>query len=163
MMGNIIFPLNFLNYNDEVSYYIVACSNDYWLWHFRFGHLHFSCLRLLQQKQMVRWLPPINQSSNTCECCILGKKHCEIFPKGVAYRAKQPLELVHTDLCGPMRTQSIGGSCYFLTFIDDYKRKTWVYSLKQKSETFAKFKEFKALAEKQSDRQIKVLRSDRGG
>jgi len=62
-----------------------------------------------------------------------------------------------------MRTQSIGGSCYFLTFIDDYSRKTWVYFLKQKSETFAKFKEFKALVENQSDRQIKVLRSDRGG
>ena len=62
-----------------------------------------------------------------------------------------------------MRTKSIGGSCYFLTFIDDYNRKNWVYFLKQKSETFVKFKEFKALVEKQSDRKIKVLRSNRGG
>eukprot|EP00253_Pinus_taeda_P027966 PITA_27966 len=115
--------------------------------------------KLLQQKQMVRELLPIKEIASTCECCILGKKHHESFLKGVAYREKQPLELVHTDLCGPMRTQSIGGNCYFLTFIDDYSRKTWVYFLKQKSETFARFKEFKALAENQIDRQIKVLRS----
>ena len=101
---------------------------------------------------MVRGLPPIKEPVSTCESCILGKQHRESFPMVVAYRAMKPLELVHTDMCGPMRTQSIGGSCYFLAFIDDYRRKTWVYFLKQKSETFAKFKEFKALAENQSDR-----------
>ena len=97
---------------------------------------------------MVRGLPPIKELASTYECCILGKQHRESFPKVVAYRAKQPLELVHTDLCGPMKTQSIGGSCYSFSFIDDYNRKTWVYFLKQRFETFAKFKEFKALAEK---------------
>lgn len=107
---------------------------------------------------MVRGLSPIKEPASTCECCILEKQHQEIFLKGVAYRVKQPLDLVHTDLCGPMRTQPICESCYFLIFIDDYSRKTWVYFLKKKSKTFAKFKEFKALAENQNDRQIKVLR-----
>ena len=93
----------------------------------------------------------------------MGKKHREIFPKGVSYRAKKPLELVHTDLCGPMRTQSIGESCYFLNFIHDYKRKNYVYFLKKKYETFAKLKDFKALAENQRDQKIKVLRSNHGG
>jgi len=93
----------------------------------------------------------------------LGKKHREIFPKGVAYRIKKPLEIVPIDLFGPMRTQSIGGSCYFLNFIDDYNRKSWVYFLKQRSENLAKFKQFKSLVENQSDRQMKVLRSDHGG
>jgi len=129
----------------------------------RFGHLHFSGLRLLQQKQVVRGLPPIKEPSSTCECFILGKKHRESFPKGVAYRTKQPLVLVHTNLCGPIRTQLIGGSCYFLTFIDDYSINNWVYFLKQKSETFSKFKDFKALAKNQSDRKIKVLKSDHCG
>lgn len=73
---------------------------------------------------MARVLPPIKEPASTCECCILGKQHHESFPKGVTYRAKKPLELVHTDFFGAMRTQSIGGSCYFLTFIDDYSRKT---------------------------------------
>lgn len=119
-----------MNYSGQVSSFTVACFDDYWLMHFRFGHLHFSGLILLQRKQMERGLPTIKEPSSTYECCILGKQHCESFPKGVAYRAKHPLELVHTDLFGPMRTQSIGGSCYFLTFIDDYRRKTWVYFLK---------------------------------
>ena len=125
--------------------------------------LAFSGLRLLQMKQMIRRLPPIKEPTSTYECCILGKQQRESFPKGVAYRAKQPLDLVHIDLCGPMRTYSIGGSYYLLTFIDDYNRKAWVYFLKQKSETFARFKEFKVLAENQSDQEIKVLRSDCGG
>jgi hypothetical protein len=62
-----------------------------------------------------------------------------------------------------MQTPSLGGSIYFLTFIDDYSTKTWVYFLKHKSETCDKFKEFKALVEKQSGIFIKILRSDRGG
>ena len=73
------------------------------------------------------------------------------------------LEIVHTDLCCPMQTKSLGGSHYFLTFIDDYSRKTWVYFLMKKYETFSKFEEFKAMVEKQSGHQIKILRSDRGG
>jgi hypothetical protein len=66
----------------------------------------------------------------------------------MSYRAWAPLEIVHIDLCGPIQTTSLGGRIYFLTFIDDCSRKTWVYFLKHKSETFDKFKEFKALVEK---------------
>jgi transposase InsO family protein len=61
------------------------------------------------------------------------------------------------------KTPSLGGSIYFLTFIDDYSRKTWVYFLKHESEKFDKFKEFKALVEKHSGLSIKILISDRGG
>lgn len=112
---------------------------------------------------MFKGLPPIKEVVSTCKCCHLENQHHEIFPKGVAYTKKKPLELAHTYFCGPMKSQSIGGSCYFLTFINDYSRRTWVYFLKQKSETFTNFKEFKAFAKNQSDQQIKVLRSDRGG
>jgi transposase InsO family protein len=62
-----------------------------------------------------------------------------------------------------MQTESIGGRFYFLTFIDDFNRKIWIYFLRHKSETFAKFKEFKAEAEKHSGKYIKTLRSDGGG
>jgi hypothetical protein len=62
-----------------------------------------------------------------------------------------------------MQTESIGGSFYFLTFIDDFSRKIWIYFLRHKSETFTKFKEFKAEAEKQSGKFLKVLKSDGGG
>ena len=112
---------------------------------------------------MVEGLPPIQEPNNTCESCILAKKHRDNFPKGVSYRAKTQLEIVHIELCGPMQTKSLGGNYYFLTFIDDYSRKIWVYFLSTKSETFSKFKEFKAMVKKQSGHQIKILRSDRGG
>lgn len=78
-------------------------------------------------------------------------------------RAKKPLELIHTDVCGPIKPSSLGNNNYFLLFIDDFSRKTWVYFLKQKSEVFEVFKKFKAAVERESGRKIKALRSDRGG
>jgi transposase InsO family protein len=78
-------------------------------------------------------------------------------------RATKPLEIVHSDVCGPMRTTSLGGARYFVTYIDDFSRKVWVYSLKSKGECLEKFKEFKALVETQSEHKIKVFRSDNGG
>lgn len=73
------------------------------------------------------------------------------------------MELVHTDLCGPMRAESLAGSRYFLLFVDDYSRMNWVYFLRYKSETFELFKKFKVMVEKQNGKYLKVLRTDRGG
>lgn len=112
---------------------------------------------------MVRGLPLIEKPDSVCKGCILGKQHKESFPSGKSIREKAPLEIVHLDLCGPMQTPSLAGSQYFLTFIDDFTRKTWVYFLKNKSEVFEKFRNFKALVEIQSGLHIKVLRTDRGG
>ena len=112
---------------------------------------------------MVRGLPLIEKPESICEGCILGKQHRETFPAGKSMRAKAPLEIVHSVLCGPMQTLSTSGSHYVLTFIDDYTRKTWVYLLKQKSELFERFCQYKALVEKQSGHYIKVLRTDRSG
>lgn len=73
------------------------------------------------------------------------------------------LELVHLDVCGPMSTQVRGGYEYFITFTDDYSRFGYVYLMKRKSETFEKFKEFKAKVENQLGKCIKAIRSDRDG
>jgi transposase InsO family protein len=62
-----------------------------------------------------------------------------------------------------MPSSSISGYVYYVSFIDDYSRKTWIYFLKSKDEVFSKFKEFKALIENLSERKIKILRSDNGG
>jgi transposase InsO family protein len=66
-------------------------------------------------------------------------------------------------LCGPIPSSSISGYVYYVYFIDDYSRKTWVYFLKSKAEVFSKFKEFKSLIENISERKIKILRSNNGG
>ena len=72
-------------------------------------------------------------------------------------KTKGTLELIHLDVCGPMSSTSLSGFEYYITFIDDYSRKTWIYLLKEKNEVFEKFKEFKALIENLSDKRIKTL------
>ena len=62
---------------------------------------------------MVKGLSVIHEPTNSCESCILGKQHGESFLAGASYRAREPLELVHTDLCGPMQTRSLRGHIYF--------------------------------------------------
>ena len=95
--------------------------------------------------------------------CVLGKHHRDNFDKCASWHASVPLELVHSDLCDPLPSASFSGFKYFLTFIDDYSRRTWVYFLKLKSEVFNMFLTYKALVEKQSGHQIIKLRSGNGG
>ena len=112
---------------------------------------------------MVRGLPCINHPNQLCEGCLLRKQFRNSFPKKSYSRAKKPLEFIHTDVCGPITPSSLGKNNYFLLFIDDVSRKTWVYFLKQKSEVFEAFKRFKATMENERGRKIKAIRSDRGG
>jgi hypothetical protein len=94
--------------------------------------------------------------------CALGKFTKASFPSSDT-RSAGILDLVHTNVCGPMTRKSLSGCEYYLTFIDDYSRKTWIYFLKAKSGVFKWFQEFRALVENQSGKRIKVLWSDNGG
>lgn len=78
-------------------------------------------------------------------------------------RARRLLEIVQLNLVGPFDIRSLGGNRYYLTIIDDYGRKRWLYILKKKSKTLERFKEFKAMVEKQSGYYLKILRFDRRG
>ncbi|KAL0286083.1 UNVERIFIED_CONTAM: Retrovirus-related Pol polyprotein from transposon TNT 1-94 [Sesamum angustifolium] len=111
---------------------------------------------------MMTDLPQIQAVEGACEACVQGKQHKKPFPSRTPWRAKAVLELIHTDVYGPMRTPSHEQNRYFILFIDDYSRMTWVYFMREKSEVFKVFKKFKNLVEKQSGLSIKVLRSDRG-
>jgi transposase InsO family protein len=73
------------------------------------------------------------------------------------------LDLIHTDVCGPMTAASLRGYLYYVLFIDDQSRKMWIYFLKTKDGVLARFQEFKAQVENLTGRRIKVLRSDNGG
>jgi hypothetical protein len=70
---------------------------------------------------------------------------------------------VHSDVFGPVSVPSLGGTLYYVSFINDFSRKTWIYFLRKKSKVFEKFKEFKDLVENQINNKIKVLRIDNGG
>jgi transposase InsO family protein len=134
-------------------------------WHRRLGHLNVKGVHALQN--MVNGMNlgnmPCLTSSFFCEGCIEGKQHCKPFPSNGGMRATKPLEIVHSDVCGPMRTTSLGGARYYVTYIDDFSRKVWVYLLKSKGECLEKFNEFKALAKTQSKHKIKVFQLDNGG
>jgi len=133
------------------------------LWHCRYGHLSFGGLKTLQQKQMVHGLPQLQYSNLLCEDCILGKQHRSSFPRASMWRASHPLQLIHSDICGPINPISNSHKRYVLTFIDDFSRKLWVFFLSEKSNAFKMFQHFKVKVEKETGTSIKGLRTDRGG
>ena len=98
-----------------------------------------------------------------CEGCIVGKMHRKPFQSVDHKQSAKKLELIHSDVCGPIQVESIGGSRYFVTFIDDYSRCVSVYFLKQKSEVLKKFQEFEAIVTNESGEKIVKLRTDNGG
>jgi 5'-3' exoribonuclease 2 len=119
-------------------------------------------LRDMHNKGMVEGFSECGLEFDFCEHFIYGKQIPVRFPSG-ASRENGILELVHNDVFGLVTVPSLGGSLYYVSFIDDFSRKTWIYFLRKKSEVFNKFKEFKALVENKTDKKIKVLRTDEGG
>lgn len=97
-----------------------------------------------------------------CEICIRGKMTRIPFPIASEKRTEDLLEIIHTDICGPMRTESKSGYRYFITFIDDLSRWCEVRFLRNKSEAFSAFKQIKSLFETQTGKKIKHLQSDNG-
>lgn len=138
-------------------------SDGSWLWHQRFRHLNFKDLSLLNSKRMVHGLPQMQIPSKVCENCLLSKQPRGSFSSFTPPRSTALLDVLYSDVCGPFETASIGGNKYFVSFVDEYSRKLWIYLLKAKSEVCSVFKMFKVMAEKQSGRYIKVLRTDGGG
>jgi hypothetical protein len=96
---------------------------------------------------LVDGLPDIHFSKGVCEGCVLVKHPQEKFDKGKSQRAFAPLDLIHNDLMGPFLHPSIKKVRFFLIFVDDFSRFTWIYFLRQKSEVFQHLKDFKALVE----------------
>ena len=97
-----------------------------------------------------------------CEACKAGKMHANPFPISHS-RASRPLQLVHSDVHGPVKVPTHQGYRFWVTFIDDFSRFKAVYLLKHKSETFAAFKQFKAWAENITGQRLGSLRDDKGG
>ena len=111
------------------------------LWHCRFSHLHYRALPTL--REMVSGIPDLpDEHEGVCKGCALGKNCKHSFPSSNR-RSKGILDLVHSDICGPMSVPSLGGYLYFAPFIDDFSRRTWIYFLKNKDEVYSKFQEFK--------------------
>jgi hypothetical protein len=131
------------------------------LWHMRLAHLHYRDLPSLGK--MVIGLPNIHvEHDGICIGCSLGNNAKGSFPSS-DNRSKGILDLVHTVLCGPMIVSSLHGYLYYVIFIDDHSRKTWIYLLKINDGVLYRFHEYKEQVENLIGKKIKVLRSDNGG
>ena len=136
------------------------------LWHQRFGHLGYDNLaRLTTMVEGINVTADefrgVGNSGAICEPCALGKQHRQPF-KASEPAATQPLELVHTDVCGPMPITSLGGNNYFVTLLDDYSKLSAVLPLPHKSAVATAVKEVLNQLETQSGYGTKRLRCDNG-
>jgi hypothetical protein len=114
------------------------------LWHMRLGHMSERGMLELHKRNLLKGVKTCKL--DLCKFCILGKQNRVQF-KTTIHKTEGILDYVHSDVWRPMRTMSRGGHMYFVIFIDDFFRKVWVYFMRHKSETFAKFKFWKGEVE----------------
>jgi len=133
------------------------------LWHRRLGHIGKATLETMLRHNSVQGLPQMTDFDiGFCNECAANKMTRSPFPERTS-RTSGILDLIHSDICGPMQTTTIGGNRYFITFIDDYSRKAHTYCIKSKDQALETFTSFKNLVENETGRHIKILRTDRGG
>lgn len=113
-----------------------------WLWHSRLGHVNFHTTVMMSKNIMAYGLPDFIQPKDVCTGCLILKQTRNPFPGEANFHAKQVLELVHGDLCGPISPTTMGENKYFLLLVDDYSKIIWIYMLTGKGEALAAFKKF---------------------
>ena len=134
------------------------------IWHCRLGYASERCIKNMAYNKLVTGSRlPNHAKVSFCEECVAGKMKQKPFKSVGEIRSKRKLQLIHSDVCGPMPTDSIGGNKYFVTSIDDFSRCCAVYFLKSKSEAPEKFKEFEVHVYNDCGLNIGSLRSDNGG
>ncbi|GKE95156.1 retrovirus-related pol polyprotein from transposon TNT 1-94 [Tanacetum coccineum] len=103
-----------------------ATLSQAWLWHRRLSHLNFDTINLLSKNNIVNGLPKLKfVKDHMCSSYELGKAKRKSFHTKATPSSKRWLQLLHMDLCGPMRVESINGKKYVLIIVDDYSRYTW--------------------------------------
>lgn len=133
-------------------------------WHRRFGHLNKNTLLELFKNKIVDGLPTTySKELGFCGTCVKAKFTRLPYPSYEKQRSRRPLELIHSDVCGPVNPVTYDGYKYFVSFIDDFTHFVSIFLLKQKSEVLECFKKFKLQAETQFKSQIARLRVDNGG
>lgn len=139
---------------------VVETTDDTKLWHMRLGHM--SDRGLIELSNRGSFGKCKISKVGFCDHCLFGKQKRVTFITPAMHVTKGILDYIHADVWGPSREASLSGARYMVTFIDDFSRKVWVYFLKHKSEAFDAFKSWKVMIEKQTEREIKKLRTDNG-
>ncbi|KAJ6917859.1 Retrovirus-related Pol polyprotein from transposon RE1 [Populus alba x Populus x berolinensis] len=128
------------------------------LWYRRLGHFHHTALLFMKKNNLVKGLPDLEEDLPLRAACQYGKQTRLPFPHKKNWRATQKLQLVHTDVGGPLKISSLNGNKYYIIFIDDHTTMCWIYFMKYKSEVADIFWKFKAWVEKQSTHKMQVKR-----
>ncbi|GJU54260.1 retrovirus-related pol polyprotein from transposon TNT 1-94 [Tanacetum coccineum] len=138
-----------------------ATSTKSWLWHRRLSHLNFGTINQLTLKDLVDGLPKFKYNKDHLRsACEQGKSKKASLPPKLAPSIESKLELLHMNLCGPMRVTSINGKKYILLIVDDYSRYTWVYFLRTKDETPDMIIDFVNQVQRNLKAQILMIRTD---
>ena len=127
------------------------------LWHARLGH---ASPAVVQQVLSRHNLPFVRNSNKAeiCDACQRGKSHQLPYPKSTSV-STSPMDLVFSDVWGSAPTL-LGKNSYYVSFIDDYSKFTWIYLLRHKSEVFSCFRDFQNLVERQFGRKILKVQTD---
>nr|GFB35587.1 hypothetical protein [Tanacetum cinerariifolium] len=140
-----------------------ALPTQAWLWHRRLSHLKFDYINLLSKKDVVIGLPKLKYvKDQVCSSCELSKAKRSSFKSKVVPHLKGRLNLLHIDLCGPMRVASINGKKYIMVIVDDYSRYTWTLFLRSNDETPEVLKEFLTMIQRNLQAPVILVRTDRG-
>ncbi|KAI3701957.1 hypothetical protein L6452_27476 [Arctium lappa] len=140
-----------------------ASMQQSWLWHRRLSHLNFRYINKLVSGKLVKGLPELKyEKEHLCAACEKGKMKRAPHKPNPEPSTSAPLELLHMDLCGSMRTQSLGGKKYILVIVDDYSRYTWVKFLRSKVETPDVLITFLKTTQVNLQKPVKLLRTDNG-
>ncbi|GJS94824.1 retrovirus-related pol polyprotein from transposon TNT 1-94 [Tanacetum coccineum] len=140
-----------------------ASPTQAWLWHRRLSHLNFDYITLLSKKDIVTGLPKLKYvKDQLCSSCEMSKAKRSSFKSKAVPSSKGRLNLLHMDLCGPMRVASINGKKYILVIVDDYSRYTWTLFLRSKDETPEVLKDFLTMIQRNLQAQVITVRTDRG-
>ena len=124
------------------------------------AHVHYRALPIASKA--IEGLPEFQaKDERVYKGCAKGKNTKNTFPSSES-NAKGILEIIHFDVCNTMSSSSLRDYVYYVYFIDEFSRKTWIYFMKNKDELFIKFKEFKALIKNHTENKIKTLQSDNG-
>ncbi|KAJ9561171.1 hypothetical protein OSB04_006331 [Centaurea solstitialis] len=127
------FPV--IDSSKPVCLFSKATKGESWLWHRRFSHQNFSDISKLANGGLVKGLPKLTfDRDSLCPACQMGKMKRSSHKSKTESSCQSPLEMLHMDLCGPMRIQSISGKKYILVMVDEYSRYTWLEFLRMKSE-----------------------------
>ncbi|GKE52517.1 retrovirus-related pol polyprotein from transposon TNT 1-94 [Tanacetum coccineum] len=140
-----------------------ASPTQAWLWHRILSHLNFDYINLLSKKDVVIGLPKLKYvKDQLCSSCEVSKAKKSSFKTKTAPSSKGRLNLLHMDLCGPMRVASINGKKYILVIVDNYSRYTWTLFLRSKDETPEVLKDFLTMIQRNLQALVISVRTDRG-